>query len=127
METQIKKVGEDIKIVITINATELAKMIGTSQTELFEMETQMESKENPFKYIQIHTRFFIQDLIKEFGINCWINRDEPIVNKLRWFHTIADVPQIFKRFSENGWMDVEYNQNKTRIIRFKFNDNAQWT
>lgn len=127
METQIKKVGEDIKIVITIDAKELAKLIGPSQTELFEMETQTEPKENPFKYIQIHTKHFVQDLIKEFGVNCWIERDEPIVDKLRWFHTIADVAKIFIRFQQNGWMDVEYNENKTRITRFKFKDNAQWT
>lgn len=126
METQIKKVGEDVKIVITIDANELAKLIGPMQTELFKIAEPEKKAENPYKYMQENTKKFVMNLVKTFGTDIWVFSTNKILNDFRWNHRVDNVGQIFKRFYDNGWMDVEYNENKTRIIRFKFKNNAQW-
>lgn len=129
METQIKKVGEDIKIVITIDANELANLIGPLQTELF-IESKSTTEpiiENPFFGMHQKTIAFIQNVVHEYGTEIWIGPNDDFFQNLRWLHRVDDVAQIFRNLQNRGAMVVEYNENKTRITRFKFKKNVQWT
>lgn len=129
METQIKKVGEDIKIVITIDANELANLIGPLQTELFieNKSTTEPTIENPCKGFRLNTIKFIYSLLREYGTEIWIVPNKPLISNLRWMHRVDDVARVFRKLEDRGAMDVEYNENKTRITRFKFKKNVQWT
>lgn len=129
METQIKKVGEDIKIVITIDANELANLIGPLQTELFiENKSIMEPTiANPFFAMHHKTIAFIRNVVHEFGTEIWISPKDGIFQNLRWMHRVDDVAQIFRNLETRGAMVVDYNDKKTRINCFKFNRNVQWT
>lgn len=129
METQIKKVGEDIKIVITIDANELANLIGTMQTELF-----IENKSipeptiaNPFNGLHKNTIEFVGALVHEYGTEMWIGPNDNFIQNLRWMHRVDSVAQIFRNLQNRGAMVVEYNDKNTRITRFKFKKNVQWT
>jgi hypothetical protein len=129
METQIKKVGEDIKIVITIDANELANLIGTMQTELFiENKSIPESTiGNPFYGLHHKTIAFIRNVVQKFGTEIWISPKDGFFQNLRWMHRVDDVAQIFRNLETRGAMVIEYNDNKTRITRFKLKKNVQWT
>ena len=129
METQIKKVGEDIKIVITIDANELANLIGPLQTELFIENKSIPEPtiENPCKGFRINTIRFVYSLLHEYGTEIWIVPNKPLFSNLRWMHRVDDVARVFRKLEDRGAMDVEYNENKTRITRFKFKKNVQWT
>lgn len=128
METQIKKIGDDIKIVITFNANELANLVCTTQTELFvENKSIMEPTiANPFNGLHKRTIGFVRALINAYETELWIEPRDDMFQNLRWLHRVDDVAQIFRNLQNRGAMVVEYNENKTRITRFKFKKNAKW-
>lgn len=128
METQIKKIGDDIKIVITFNANELANLVCTTQTELFVENKSIQELTNvdPFSGLHKRTIRFIRALVHEYGTEIWISPKDDIFQNLRWLHRVDDVAQIFRNIENRGAMVVEYNDKKTRITGFKFKKNAKW-
>lgn len=127
METQIKKVGEKIQIVTTIDQNELAKITAAFQTELFEIAKHEPKIENVFNAMHKKTIKFIRSLIYEYGTEMWIEPNADVFQNLRWSHRIDDVAQVFRNLQNRGAMVVQYNDKQTRIIRFKFNNNVDWT
>lgn len=128
METQIKKIGDDIKIVITFNANELANLVCTTQTELFVENKSIQELTNvdPFSGLHKRTIRFIRSLVNAYETELWIEPRDDMFQNLRWLHRVDDVAQIFRNLQNRGAMVVEYNENKTRITRFKFKKNAKW-
>lgn len=91
--------------------------------ESISIDSNIETNENVIqwdKHMQDKTKSLIHSLINKYGYNVPINRNDKIVAKLEWEHKVKDLSQILKTLKIRNFCEIEYNENKTRMVNFTF-------